>query len=51
VEWDVWVLSLNPRHPSKWDLYQKETLLVEKEEGFLAKSSLVSWVFVKVSTG
>lgn len=41
----------HPRHPSKWDLYQKEALLVEKEEGFLAKSSIVRWVFVKVSAG
>lgn len=41
----------HPRHPSKSDLYQKEALLVEKEEGFLAKSSIVRWVFVKVSAG
>lgn len=39
----------HPRHPSRWDLRQKEALLVEKE-GFLAESSIVRWVFVKVST-
>nr|XP_009508650.1 PREDICTED: LOW QUALITY PROTEIN: citrate lyase subunit beta-like protein, mitochondrial [Phalacrocorax carbo] len=37
----------HPRHPSKRDLYQKEALLVEEDEGFLAKSSEVRWAFVK----